>query len=159
MSHILIISFVSYLLMNVLPRNFQYKVVFSFNLFYLSAQHIHTMLTNFGGWDLNATTYTMILITKLSALSFCYKDGIEKEENLFPEQKALKVVKMPSLIEYFSYVFFSGGCIMGPFFEYTDYINFIERKSHYSDMPANTMIPSLVRLMHGFRKFTSNECT
>lgn len=72
-------------MMNLFPRKTQHIPVLIFNLGYLSAQHIHSMTTNFGGWDLNITTYTMILITKMSALSFCYKDGAEKEENLFPE--------------------------------------------------------------------------
>ncbi len=101
---------------------------------------------------MNITTYTMILIAKMSALSFCYKDGAEKEENLFPEQKALKVVEMPSLIQFLSYVFYSGGCLMGPFFEYSDYIKFIERTGHYAEMPLNTIIPSIVRLFHGLCK-------
>ncbi len=103
---------------------------------------------------MDITTYTMILTTKLSALAFCYKDGGEKDENLLPEQKERKVSKMPSPFELMSYVFFTGGCMCGPFFEYSDYINFIERKGIYTSMPGS-IIPSLVRLSHGLGKLSS----
>jgi hypothetical protein len=52
---------------------------------YLSFQHIYRMWANFGGYDMDITTYSMILTAKLSALSFCFKDGGEKEEKLLPE--------------------------------------------------------------------------
>ena len=80
---------------------------------------------------MDITTYTMILTAKLSAVSYCYKDGGEKDEVLFPEQKERKVVNMPSPIEMLSYSFYSGACMCGPFFEYSDYINFIEQKGIY----------------------------
>lgn len=150
--HVFAMTLVTYFLMNVLPRNQQHKAVFVFVLGYMSAQHIQSMLTNFGGWDLNVTTYTMILAAKFSALGFCYKDGGEKEENLLPEQKERKVVKMPSPLEMLSYVFFVCGCVCGPFFEYSDYINFIEQKGHYAHVPV-AIGASLKRLFHGFCKY------
>lgn len=62
---------------------------------------------------------------------------------------------MPSLLEFLSYVFYSGGCLMGPFFEYSDYINFIEKRGHYVDLPLNTIVPSIVRLASGLCKYLS----
>jgi len=44
---------------------------------------------------------------------------------------------MPTPLEYSSYVFFCGGIVVGPFFEYSDYINFIEQKGHYKDIPTS----------------------
>ena len=58
-----------------------------FVLAYLSSQHIYRMWVNFGGFNLDITTFTMLLICKLSALAFCYKDGAEKDEDLTDEQK------------------------------------------------------------------------
>ncbi len=109
------------------------------------------MITNFGGWDMDITTYTMILTAKLSALGFCYKDGGEKEEDLLPEQKVLKVVKMPTVLEMASYVFFCGACICGPFFEFTDYKMYIERTGRYSHIPSSFK-PALIRFLKGKRK-------
>jgi len=93
---------------------------------YLSGSHIYRMYTNFGGWDMDITTYTMILTAKLSALAFCYKDGGDNDEKLLPEQIERKVVAMPSVLEMASYVFYCGACVVGPFFEFADYKMFIE---------------------------------
>lgn len=78
-------TLITYFMMVALPRNFSHKVVFGFVLAYLSFSHIYRMITNFGGYDMDITTYTMILTAKLSSLGFCYKDGGEKEEELLPE--------------------------------------------------------------------------
>jgi hypothetical protein len=144
--HSLTMTLVTYLLMNVLPRNFQHKVIFVFVMAYLSGSHIYRMLTNFGGWDMDITTYTMILTAKLSALSFCYRDGGEKDEHLLKEQIERKVVKMPSPLEMMSYVFFCGACICGPFYEYSDYINYIEKKGIYAKVPSS-LSAALIRLL------------
>ncbi len=64
------------------------------------------MITNFGGWDMDITTFTMLLTARLSALAFCYKDGGMKDEELLKEQVERKVVKMPSILEVYSYTFF-----------------------------------------------------
>jgi hypothetical protein len=45
------------------------------------------------------------------------------------------------------YMFYCGGTIAGPFYEYKDYINFIERKNHYAVIPS-TITPTLKRLSH-----------
>ena len=44
-------------------------------LAYLSCSHLHSVIYKFGSYDMNVTTYTMLLVCKLSALAFCYKDG------------------------------------------------------------------------------------
>ena len=84
------------------------------------------MVTNFGGYDMDISTYTMVLTAKLSALSFCYGDGGKDDKVLLPEQRVRKIVNMPSILEMISYTYFFSGCITGPFFEYSDYIRFIE---------------------------------
>ena len=83
--HTLVMTFVAYALMNLLPRHKQTTYVFVWVMAYLSYQHIYRMWVNFGGYDMDITTYSMILTAKLSALSFCYKDGGEKEDKLLPE--------------------------------------------------------------------------
>ena len=83
--HTLLMTFVAYGLMKFAPRQKQTTFVFVWVMAYLSFQHIYRMWANFGGYDMDITTYSMILTAKLSALSFCLKDGGEKEENLLPE--------------------------------------------------------------------------
>ncbi len=66
--HVIIMATVSYLIMALLPRNQQQKVNLVFVLGYLSSQHIHSMLTDFGGFNMDVSAYTMILVAKLWAL-------------------------------------------------------------------------------------------
>jgi len=102
---------------------------------------------------MDITTFTMLLTAKLSALGFCYKDGGEKDENLLKEQIERKVVNVPNPLEMMSYVFYCGASICGPFYEYSDYINYIEEKGVYANIP-NTFIPSLIRLVQGLSKIS-----
>jgi hypothetical protein len=45
-------------------------------------------------------------------------------------------------------VFFCSGCIVGPFLEYSDFVNFMELTGDYKDLPATSLIPSVERLLH-----------
>lgn len=40
----------------------------------------------------------------------------------------MKLDRLPSLLEYYSYCFASGNLLAGPFFEAKEYFDFIERK-------------------------------
>ena len=75
---------------------------------------------------MDITTFTMLLTARLSSLAFCYKDGGQDETDLIKDQIERRVVKMPSVIEMYSYTYFCVTNLCGPFYEYTDYINYIE---------------------------------
>ena len=49
-------------------------------------------------------------------------------------------------------MYFCGATIAGPFYEFKDYKNFIEKKEHYKNIPS-TFIPSLIRYLLAFGKF------
>jgi MBOAT, membrane-bound O-acyltransferase family len=142
--HPFLMTTITYILMNVLPRNFQHKVVFVFVMTYMSCQHLYRMYTNWGGWDMDITTFTMLLTARLSSLGFCYKDGGLNDSELIKDQIQRKVVHMPSIMEVYSYTFFCSACLCGPFFEFSDYINFIEMKGNYAKVPS-TVLASLSR--------------
>lgn len=152
--HPIIMTVVTYLMMVLLPRNKQNKAVFVFVMLYLSGSHIYRMWVDFGGWKMDITTYTMILTAKLSALAYCYADGAIKDEELLPEQIERKVTKLPTPLEIASYVFFCSACIVGPFFEYSDYIMYIERKGRYEHIPLS-IVPSLQKFLKGKRNYSS----
>ena len=42
---------------------------------------------------------------------------------------------MPTLVEYFSFVFYASGPIVGPIFEFCDFKNWIEFEGVYKDLP------------------------
>ena len=83
--HPFIMATVTYLLMNFLPRNKVHIYAMIFAMLYLSGQHIYRMITNFGGWEMDVTTFTMLLTARMWSIGFCYKDGAIKDEDLMPE--------------------------------------------------------------------------
>lgn len=146
--HVFIMSSIVYLMMIVLPRKTQAKYVMFFVLCYLSGQHVVRMIANFGGFELDITTFTMLHICKLSALAFCYKDGAEDPEKLTEEQKKWKVIHLPGLLEFASYTFFVNSCALGIFFEFSDYKKFVEKTQEFTHVPC-PIIPSLKWLIKG----------
>ena len=99
-------------------------------LFYLSCQHIKNDIFPSGdGYNCDITLYTMLLVCKLSALSFCYKDGGQDPDKLTADQRERMVKEFPSIIEIISYAFFCQACALGIFFEFSDYKRFIESGS------------------------------
>ena len=49
-------------------------------------------------------------------------------QDLTPYQQSHKLVQMPSLLEWLSFVFASGNLLAGPYFELADYLNFVQKK-------------------------------
>ena len=73
--HIYIIAFVSYLLMLYIPRNEQHYAVMAWSMGYLSVHHVYIIIYEYGGYNMDATTYTMLLVTKVWALAWAFRDG------------------------------------------------------------------------------------
>ena len=117
--------------------------------------HGRQMYLDFGGFKMDVTSYTMIVTCKLWGLSWAYADGAKTEKDLTAEQNEKKVVKMPTLLEYFSFVYFGLGCMCAPFHEYSDFKNWIELTSHYKTLPRGptgffqTIIPVLKKISLG----------
>ena len=114
------------------------------------------MTHDFGGFNMDITTYTMLLVCKLWGLTWSFRDGAVDAKQLTPDQIERKVDEFPSLLEYCSFVFSNCGAIIGPFFEYADFKNWIEMKGHYKSMPRGlsngwvTIVPSITCLLGGF---------
>lgn len=68
----------------------------------------------------------MIGVQKVSSLGFNMFDGMgRKEEELTPEQKRYAVRRVPTFLEYFSYLLSFQTLMCGPLVYYNDYIDFI----------------------------------
>lgn len=97
------------------------------------------MMTDFAGYNMDSTTYTMMLLTKIWGLAWSYRDGYLPNKDLRNEgQIRRKITHLPTLFEYMGFVHFASGCIVGPFIEYVDYKNWIELKGHYEKLPTGT---------------------
>eukprot|EP00351_Strombidinopsis_sp_SopsisLIS2011_P005454 CAMPEP_0116877348 /NCGR_PEP_ID=MMETSP0463-20121206/9136_1 /TAXON_ID=181622 /ORGANISM="Strombidinopsis sp, Strain SopsisLIS2011" /LENGTH=163 /DNA_ID=CAMNT_0004524555 /DNA_START=317 /DNA_END=808 /DNA_ORIENTATION=+ len=86
----------------------------------------------------------------MTALSINFKDAGRKPEELKRREVEYAIHEVPSLVDYFGYMYFCGGPLMGPFFEYKDYKDFIQLQGKYSNIPANkTLLPALAKLFQG----------
>lgn len=58
--HVILMTGVAYLLMNYFERAKQQRYVMAWVLGYLTFNHLSRMYTNFGGFDLDISTFTML---------------------------------------------------------------------------------------------------
>ncbi|XP_011151698.1 lysophospholipid acyltransferase 2 [Harpegnathos saltator] len=114
------------------PRHMQ-RVVLAIALIYLSCIHCHRQIYDYGSYTLDITGPLMVITQKVTSLAFSIHDGLtRREEELTPMQRHQAVQKMPTALEYFSYVFHFQALMAGPVIFYRDYIDFI----HGHHMPG-----------------------
>ncbi|KAB2026950.1 hypothetical protein ES319_D06G255900v1 [Gossypium barbadense] len=70
----------------------------------------------------------MVLTLKVISCAMNYNDGLLKEEDLREAQKKNRLIKLPSLIEYFGYCLCCGSHFAGPVYEMKDYLDWTEGK-------------------------------
>lgn len=70
----------------------------------------------------------MVLTLKVISCAINYNDGLLKEEGLSETQKKNRLIKLPSLIEYFGYCLSCGSHFAGPVYEMKDYLDWTEGK-------------------------------
>ncbi|KOX76666.1 Membrane-bound O-acyltransferase domain-containing protein 2 [Melipona quadrifasciata] len=110
------------------PRNIQ--VVLTTSLLYLSCVHYHRQMYNYGSYTLDITGPLMVITQKVTSLAYSIHDGLtRREEELTPTQRYQAVKKMPTTLEYFSYVFHFQALMAGPVIFYRDYIDFIHGRN------------------------------
>lgn len=108
-------------------------------ILHLSILNIHRMFFDFGGWAIDdISTIYMVYVGKYSAFAFSYDDGGKALSDIKSEHlQKQRIEELPSLFEYASYIYFYPTCIVGPFIEYKDFINFIELKDCYANLTNN----------------------
>eukprot|EP00350_Pseudokeronopsis_sp_OXSARD2_P011365 CAMPEP_0170566792 /NCGR_PEP_ID=MMETSP0211-20121228/80064_1 /TAXON_ID=311385 /ORGANISM="Pseudokeronopsis sp., Strain OXSARD2" /LENGTH=158 /DNA_ID=CAMNT_0010888061 /DNA_START=212 /DNA_END=688 /DNA_ORIENTATION=+ len=119
------------------------------------------MLSDYGDWKVDITRPSMFITLRLISVGFCYKDGETKEEELGQREKYHRIVETPSLLEYTAYTFTSAGALIGPYFEYKDFVDCMYGRGHYKEIPSNAFLS--VRLFvesllwGGFFAFLDNK--
>lgn len=94
---------------------------------YLLCIHLIRQIYDYGSESLDVTGPLMIITQKVTSLAFSIHDGfVGKSKDLTKGQQYHAVYKMPTALEYFSYVFNFQSLLAGPLVFYKDYIEFIE---------------------------------
>lgn len=96
-------------------------------LFYLLCIHLHRQIYDYGSCSLDITGPLMVITQKVTSLAFSIHDGFVKEQkDMTKAQQYHSLQKLPSALEYFSFVLNFQGLMAGPLVFYRDYIEFIE---------------------------------
>ncbi|KAH6831042.1 MBOAT bound O-acyl family protein [Perilla frutescens var. hirtella] len=113
----------------LLCRNYCGILTFFLAFGYLIGCHVYYMSGDAwkeGGID--ATGSLMVITLKIISCVINYNDGLLKEEDLREAQKQNRLLKLPSLLEYFGYCLCCGSHFAGPVYEMKDYLEWTERK-------------------------------
>ena len=143
--HIMLGSFTVLTIMKLFHKKKIGKYVTIYSIFHLSILHLYRMIYDYGGWTMDITTIFMMTVCKFSAFAYCHGDS---EESNLRESKQKLMIKEFSLLEFLSYIYFFPSCLMGPFFEYKDFIDFINEKGDYKEIP-DTFYMAFKRLLLG----------
>lgn len=113
------------------PRSMQ-RVVLATALIYLSCVHYHRQRYNYGSYTLDITGPLMVITQKVTSLAFSVHDGLTRsKEELTPAQRHQALQNMPTILEYYSYVFHFQALMAGPVIFYRDYIDFINGQTFH----------------------------
>jgi len=128
--HLLLLSTLSYGCLRLLKPVISQRVVLFASLSYLSVVHIYRMYYDYGGYTMDVTGPLMIMVQKVTALAYSYHDGTMPEDKLSEDQKEQMCKEIPSVLEFYSYMFYFHGIMVGPLCFYADYKRFIEGKNY-----------------------------
>lgn len=123
--HHLITSLTVYLMFMILPRKVNRWLVPTFVMIYCVLGHLHRQYINYLGWDLDFTSFQMVITQKLYTMAYNLYDaevlasGVENRASKKCAKYSLP--KLPSLLEYLGYTFAFSCVLSGPSFEFTLY--------------------------------------
>jgi len=121
------ISGLCYILICVLNPTLVHKYVLMVAVGLLSVAHIHRQITDYGGYTLDFTGPLMIFVQRISYVAFSVHDGLGRNESeLKDEQRKEKLKRVPSLLEYFSYLFHYSTVLAGPLCTFKEFNDFID---------------------------------
>ena len=75
------------------------------------------------------------------------KEG--KEADLKPREKAYAIEEIPSFFDFISYLYFCGAAISGPWYEYKDFKQMINKEGDFKDVPS-TWKAAITRFLHAW---------
>lgn len=124
--HLVILPTLCCVLIRIIdPKRIQRWVMFV-ALGYLSCIHLHRLFYDTGVYALDVTGPLMVMTQKITSLAFNLHDGLtKKEKEMKPNQKYYAIEKVPTVLEYYSYLLHFQTLMAGPMVFYRDYMDFI----------------------------------
>lgn len=124
--HSLISCTVAYIILFVSPNKTGARAVVAFAFLYMLGGHLYIQYTTYLTYSLDFTGSQMVITLKLCALAFNIQDG-HSSDQVPAYQRAHALERVPTPLAYSGYMFFWCTALAGPFFEYRQYLSFIDR--------------------------------
>lgn len=132
--HLFVMSTMCFILLKVVSPRTVHIYVLVGSLTYLSLMHVWRVYYSYGSNKIDVSGPLMVLTQKVSSLAFSIYDGATKSEaDMTEAQKRFALPKVPTALEYYSYMFQFPTVLAGPTVYYKDYLQFIEG----TDQPPN----------------------
>eukprot|EP01016_Furgasonia_blochmanni_P041140 TRINITY_DN530_c0_g1_i8.p1 TRINITY_DN530_c0_g1~~TRINITY_DN530_c0_g1_i8.p1 ORF type:complete len:409 (-),score=48.87 TRINITY_DN530_c0_g1_i8:106-1332(-) len=97
------------------------------------------MITDYGSWTLDISTWQMILTWRLLSFGFSHADSFKPKEQLSKYQYAKRIENLPNYFKFLSFAFFFIS-FSGPTMEYVDYDDFMHRRGNFANPPSAALV-------------------
>ena len=139
--HSFLSSTVTYLICLAYPNPKQIPaIVFYFTMAHVTACHVYYMYTRYLELAFDVTGTQMVMVMKLTTFAYNLYDGTVDHHNTFVKtyegnkgaakvyaaRRKFAIKQLPSLLEYYGYIYTFPCIIAGPAFEFSDYMRAIE---------------------------------
>lgn len=149
------LSAVCYMFTSLANPAVVHRFVFIAAMGTLSVAHIYRQATNYGEHAVDFSGPLMLIVQKVTYIAFNLHDGIAREESdLTDEQRKEKLKKVPSLLEYFSYLFHYSTILAGPVCTFKEFNDFIDgsdiRPKKPGEKEPSPLMDVLKKMLSGF---------
>lgn len=103
------------------------SVAFAF-VYFLGYLLLGYYFTETNDYDITWTMPHCVLTLRAIGLVFDVYDGKKKPEELSTDQKETALTKVPSLLEIAGFMYFFGGCLVGPQFSVKRYLKYVNKE-------------------------------
>lgn len=141
--HSVITALIGYFIMVFFPYQIQHKMTFVIIFAYLTICQLYRMYVDYLGWTLDFTTLQMLHTLKIISCSFNYTDGqrmMRGEKLNTQNHERLAIQEIPSLLEYFGYLYFYPGVICAPVYDIKHYLEWSKTVSEMLGSKIHTCI-------------------
>ncbi|XP_072175406.1 lysophospholipid acyltransferase 2-like [Diadema setosum] len=116
-----------YILMKLVHPKVMQRYVSVFSITFLSGVHIYLMAIGKGVNNFDCVGPLMVVTEKVGCLAWSLHDGLTRDDSQLNNlQRRMAVRKIPSLLEYLSFIFYPQSLLIGPITYYGDYVKVID---------------------------------
>jgi hypothetical protein len=155
--HTFISSLVTYLICMLVPKKYLTSTAFLWVMGYMTIAHCFRMYVSYMSGILDFTGTQMVMTMKLTSFAFNYFDGhhdynnvfvkeheSESKKRMYLDRRRFAIRELPSLLEYFGYMFCFTCILAGPAYEYSDYLSAVDGSAFRKNKGDAKSSPNLI---------------